>query len=288
MGEWKRIRIGSRLFAFLAFIFSLNLYGFDLEAAQIEEVSGQVSIIDQAGKARPAIKGESVLSEVIIETKARSQAVLSFDDGSRIQIGPKTRLKVNDPMTEGENSVMLFLGRIFARIVPRFSEERFFSVQSITATAGVRGTDFEFATGMDGSELISVEDGEVDVNSDGEEIKVKKGEEAEVSNEGKMKKGKRKPRTEAEWEEWLKQREDFFIEHSDQVINNLTQRLDRTQAKIKEQDVELKALKKEQQFSPKRKPKGKEDSVEAGYHQKGEYGSPLSCDPKSLQGTLTS
>jgi len=241
----KKAGIVSHFFAFLLFIFSLHLYAFDLGAAQIEEVEGQVLVIDQAGKSRAAIKGSDLLGEEMMETKADSRAVILFEDHSRLQIGPNTKVKLNDPMTEGNNSVMLFVGRIFARIVPRLSEDPIFSVQTLTCTAGVRGTDFEVASGMDGSELVSVEDGEVMVTSDTEELQVKKGEEAEVSNEGKMKKGKRRLRTEQEWEDWLEQREKFFIEHSDQVINNLSRRVDNSRARIKEQDEKLMELKKE-------------------------------------------
>jgi len=245
MKRWEQIRVCGYLLSFLALSFSLNLYAFELSAAQFEQVQGQVFVINESGKSRVGLKGGEVLSDEVVETKAGSRAVLVFDDGSRVLLGPNTRLKVNDPMTDGGSSVMLFLGRIFSKVVPRISEEPVFTVQTLTSTAGVRGTDFEVATGMDGSDIIGVDDGEVIVSTDSEESPVKKGEEAEVSNDGIVKKVKRKPRTDEEWEQWFKQREQFFIEHSELVLNNLSRKIETSRARIKEQDDKLTELKKQ-------------------------------------------
>ena len=124
--------------------------------------------------------------------------------------------------------------------MPSRTGEPSFSVEGLSVVAGVRGTEFEMAQAMDGSALVSVEEGEVEVSGDEDMVSVKQGEEVEVSPERKWQKRKRRARTPEEWQSWFQAREQFFIQHSSQLIDNFYQRATKIQTRIKAQDQKLK------------------------------------------------
>ncbi len=229
-----------RLLALFSLLFSSSLLAWEIQAGELIKVEGKVWIINPDGTQHLAQIGETVKSEQVIETSEDGKAVLVFDDGSELEIRENSRIQLNDPSVEANNSILLFLGRIFARIMPSRTGEPSFSVEGLSVVAGVRGTEFEMAQAMDGSALVSVEEGEVEVSGEENLVSVKQGEEVEVSPERKWQKRKRKARTPEEWRSWFQAREQFFIQHSSRLIDNFYQRATRIQTRIKEQDQKLK------------------------------------------------
>ncbi len=229
-----------KLIAIFSLFFASSLFAWEIQAGELIKVEGKVWIINPDGTQHRAQIGETVKSEQVIETSEDGKAVLVFDDGSELEIRENSRIQLNDPSVEANNSILLFLGRIFARIMPSRTGEPSFSVEGLSVVAGVRGTEFEMAQAMDGSALVSVEEGEVEVSEDEDMVSVKQGEEVEVSPERKWQKRKRKARTPEEWRSWFQAREQFFIQHSSQLIDNFYQRATRIQTRIKEQDQKLK------------------------------------------------
>ena len=255
MTSHKMLRVFCRIFVLAAFLFSLGLYAQDMGAAQISQASGDVAIFNLQGMARGGLVGQAVRPDEVVETGPKGKATLLFDDGSKIEMGPNTRLKIDDQVTTGTTSVFLFLGRIFARIVPLKTEEPAFSVQTLSSTAGVRGTDFEVAAGMDGGSLVSVEHGDVEVVSDGSTapLALKAGEEANATFDGKLARDKRAERKDEEWNKWLAARQDFFAKNPTQVVNMLLRRIERNRILIAEQDKKM----------------GEQNRVIAVYYQQG-------------------
>ena len=229
-----------KLIAIFSLFFASSLFAWEIQAGELIKVEGKVWIINPDGTQHLAQIGETVKSEQVIETSEDGKAVLLFDDGSELEIGENTRIQINDPSVEANNSILLFLGRIFARIMPSRTGEPSFSVEGLSVVAGVRGTEFEMAQAMDGSALVSVEEGEVEVSGEENFVSVKQGEEVEVSPERKWQKRRRKARTPEEWRSWFQAREQFFIQHSSQLIDNFYQRATKIQTRIKAQDQKLK------------------------------------------------
>ena len=229
-----------RLLALFSLLFSSSLLAWEIQAGELIKVEGKVWIINPDGTQHLAQIGETVKSEQVIETSEDGKAVLVFDDGSELEIRENSRIQLNDPSVEANNSILLFLGRIFARIMPSRTGEPSFSVEGLSVVAGVRGTEFEMAQAMDGSALVSVEEGEVEVSGEENLVSVKQGEEVEVSPERKWQKRKRRARTPEEWQSWFQAREQFFIQHSSRLIDNFYQRATKIQTRIKAQDQKLK------------------------------------------------
>lgn len=241
----KPLKIFGHILAAGVFLFSASLFAVSLKAASITGIKGTVKIVDQQGKSRAAANGAAVLGDESVETGINSGAALVFDDGSKVELGPSTRVKVNDMMLTGNTTVLLYLGRLFAHILPAQAEERGFAVQTLSTVAGVRGTEFEVAAGLDGSSLVSVEAGSVAVGMDDNEVSLQGGDEVDVSYDGRINKVRRGRRNDEDWQKWFSARQQYFIDHSDQVVENLTGTVDRTRDRISDQDRKLAEMKKQ-------------------------------------------
>ena len=231
--------IGLKFLAVIVLLFAGMLSGFEIQAGELALVKGDVWVISPDGTKHKAEQGEIITSEEIIETGANSKAVIKMEDGSEIELGSSTRIQINDPSVEARSSLFLFLGRVFAKIIPQKSEEPVFTIESISCVAGVRGTEFDMAVGMDGSALVSVEEGEVELSGEAGPLNLFSGEEAELTPEGKWQKRKRIKRTEKDWQSWFQARQQFFIKNSERVINRLVRRTVILQSQIQRHDLLL-------------------------------------------------
>ncbi len=231
--------IGLKFLAVIVLLFAGTLSGFEIQAGEIALVKGDVWVISPDGTKHKAEQGEIITSEEIIETGANSKAVIKMEDGSEIELGSSTRIQINDPSVEARSSLFLFLGRVFAKIIPQKSEEPVFTIESISCVAGVRGTEFDMAVGMDGSALVSVEEGEVELSGEAGPLNLFSGEEAELTPEGKWQKRKRIKRTEKDWQSWFQARQQFFIKNSERVINRMVRRTVILQSQIQRHDLLL-------------------------------------------------
>jgi len=91
-----------------------------------------------------------------------------FTDESLLKITPNSRLAINTIISpvEKKNSVLLFFGRIWSKVSRKAFKNRSFEVQTPTAVCGVRGTDFTTAAYEDGTLLVQVGSGQVQVDND--------------------------------------------------------------------------------------------------------------------------
>jgi hypothetical protein len=243
MSGHKALKISLAVLGAMAFLFSANLRALTVKVASIDGVKGTVTITDQEGKSRAAVNGATVLGEEIVDTGKDGSVALLFEDGSKIELGHSTRAKVNDMMITGNTTVLLYLGRLFAHIIPAQGVNNY-EFQTVTTTAGVRGTEFEMAVGLDGSSLVSVESGQVEIGLESSPVSVKSGEEADISYDGKVVKSSRGARTDEEWQKWFSARQQYFIDHPGQGLERLSQNLDRTRNRICDQDEKMTKMNK--------------------------------------------
>lgn len=123
--------------------------------ARVALLTGEAVAIDKPGAARALKVGSPIYQGNVVETRARSHAVLVFVDEGRITLQPETRFAVERfryAQTHPEQSssvVRLLKGGIRALtglIGKRYPQG--YQVQTVTATIGIRGTGFDaFCTG---------------------------------------------------------------------------------------------------------------------------------------------
>jgi hypothetical protein len=168
--------------AFAALFVSVSAWA-DESLAVMKEVKGRVELKAPDGDWSPAVVGATLAKDTMISTGFNSQATVALG-GSILTVKPITRLTLEDIVSqEGNESVSLYLlaGRVKAEVRPPVGGKTEFKVKSPTATASVRGTEFDFdAVNLD------VADGVVSFSgvSGGPAVQVAQGETSYVNEDG--------------------------------------------------------------------------------------------------------
>ena len=117
--------------------------------AVIKEISGTVEIkTDISSDWKSAKIGDVVRKDTILSTGFRSTAILSLGN-STLTVRPLTRLSLAELLSQNDTetiNINLNTGRIRAEVSPPSGGKANFTVQSPSATASVRGTEFEMDT----------------------------------------------------------------------------------------------------------------------------------------------
>ena len=117
--------------------------------AVIKEITGTVEI--KAGDSANWISakiGDVIRKDTILSTGFKSSAILSVGS-STLTVRPLTRLSLAELLSQNDTetiNINLNTGRIRAEVSPPSGGRANFTVQSPSATASVRGTEFEMDT----------------------------------------------------------------------------------------------------------------------------------------------
>jgi hypothetical protein len=115
--------------------------------AVIREINGTVEIkAPDEARWSPASRGQALGRNTLVSTGFKSGALIDIGN-STLSVQPLTRLSLEELIRAGENEKVdlnLRAGRIRANVKPPAGGKTEFTVRSPTATASVRGTDFEF------------------------------------------------------------------------------------------------------------------------------------------------
>ena len=166
----------------LIMLFLLSaFYAYSDETVSITYIDGWVDINDGSGDLYEAMIGDEITVGNSVITDDDSYAELREKDSrSTYNLKPNTVFTVREMEVDGEkqNVLSCTLGEI------AFKFKRTGSIEPLIATnstvAGVRGTDFRVYAGVDGSSLIAVRSGKVDVESEGKTVSLVKDEAVEV------------------------------------------------------------------------------------------------------------
>ncbi len=123
------------------------------QAGQVATLVGTADVTRGAAAAVALQVGDGVYVQDVVRTKSRSRLVMQMTDGSRLTLGPSSRLVVAQYQAEAAAPKGLFelaRGRMRAIVTDVFSSRReSFKVQTSTAVVGVQGTDFDVLSEAD-------------------------------------------------------------------------------------------------------------------------------------------
>lgn len=117
--------------------------------ATLTFVRGKVDVLEKGEvRALPVKKGAKLNVGDIVRTKSRSRAQISFVDGSKVNMAQKSRVEIkafsyNKEKKERKSILRTFRGKLRA-LIPKFflGDNSKFEIETPTAVAAVRGTDF--------------------------------------------------------------------------------------------------------------------------------------------------
>ena len=160
-----------------ALVMAAGLYAQESDVVYIE---GWVDVKDSSGDTYELFIGDRVLFGDTIITSWDGVAELEPEHGSRIIVKPDTVFSIKETDIGGKKQsvVSTTLGQVSFKF-NRMTQEPMISTPS--TVMGVRGTEFTVYAGADGSSLVTVESGAVEVSSLGESVLLEKDEGVEVA-----------------------------------------------------------------------------------------------------------
>lgn len=159
----------SRSLPFLLAGLLLAPAAFAADAGEVVLVRNTVRGTPPGGAARPLAVRDGVPLGLVVETGAESAAKMTFDPSGSLTVGARTRVVVDSSVVDAatgrsESALSLLSGQIRLALGRLFRGE--VSVDTPTAVAGVKGTDFRVAVDeATGATLVAVTEGTVTVRS---------------------------------------------------------------------------------------------------------------------------
>ena len=136
---------------------------------QVKEVTGIMKIkrAKQTAWLTAQRKTDVFFGDTII-TEDASRGLIKLVDESIIRVGANSKIVLNTMISPAEkkHSVLLFFGKLWNTVSKKALRKKVFEVQTPTAVCGVRGTDFETAAYEDGTMLVRVNSGSVEVDNE--------------------------------------------------------------------------------------------------------------------------
>ncbi|NMB76687.1 MAG: hypothetical protein GYA21_16345 [Myxococcales bacterium] len=218
----------------LAFAFSLLCAGYALAGEPdgaadgvLLEVAGEVWRLPLDGEAwAPAAAGTALAAGDSIRTGKKSRARVRIGTNIDLRLGPNAELQIEEPES-GEQPVpmvSLLLGWLQATVSHAPGEKVPFEVHTGNAVAGVRGTEFVVAAGLDGLTRAEVLSGEVAFAAEETEVAVGAGYASEAT-EGAAPLAPGAAKT-SDWEAWQEEREGRARERAEEMAASFTSRVD--------------------------------------------------------------
>ena len=210
-----------------------------LAVGSILVVKGEAVIVCDGAEIRPA-PGMIIREGDVIRTGKTGEVSIEITGGYIMVVKPDSELQADELGAEKEElrSVMLYSGMVYVRGNPseRGKKPPRFQLQTPAAVAGVRGTEFAVAVAPDGSVMVGVEEGRVEVETDeGETVNLVMRESVEVDPD------KKGPLQVAEYlperdkiENWLSKRQQMVLAHPLPAAKRLTTNLNRTITKAEQ------------------------------------------------------
>jgi hypothetical protein len=161
--------IVSLIFTIIFNLLTQMSFADEVPLVYFSSISGSVHI--QRAKETEWKKAEQNMSVYFgdkIKSGDDSEGEIIFNDQSLLKIHQNAHIAINTIISpvEKRNSIILFFGRIWSRISKAALRRKAFEVQTPTAVCGARGTEFSTAAYEDGTMLVRVDSGRVNVDNE--------------------------------------------------------------------------------------------------------------------------
>ena len=161
-------------------------------AAPVEAHSSTVTVLDGSVQVRHAggqfaliTDGDVVARGDTVRTAADSHGVLTFFDGTTVELEPETLITIDDLQASASGDKIVAISQVIGRtwhvVTHLVSGDSHYDVKTPTATAIVRGTAFQVAVAADGTTSTETTEGDVSTIGQGTDVHVRAGQITSVS-----------------------------------------------------------------------------------------------------------
>jgi len=193
--------------------------------AEVVYAEGEASIKDTAGEEFEVYIGDEVKTGDSVTT-GYDGFVEMDQNGVILKINSDTVFTLME-REEGKEKTDVFsiaLGSIKFRYDKLTGREP--KIQTVSCVAGVRGTEFTVFSGVDGSALIVVDKGRVEVEAEGETVELNPEEGVEVQPGAPPGEKFKKQRDQVDYKKWNEDKIDNMLQNPVDSIINLQKRMD--------------------------------------------------------------
>ncbi len=262
-----------KLIFIIFFILALSAIPVLSYSVVVDWVSGDVTYSHLKSAWEKLDSGMTLVSGDIVKTGTESEVTL-IDEGSEMQIMSNTRFTVSEKYVQEQKkpSFMLFIGRMKFKLGKRSKNEPDIQTQTVNLT--IRGTEFELASGYDGSTIVLLNEGSVAVQGQKSELVLQTGEGTEVAfGEEPTEKFKVMTRV-IDWDTWLAESQEAVKGNEIPLLGKILDRFRGIEADIKKNEVmRADAQKKKDEFITERDrlaDEGKKDEADQYSKKAGE------------------
>jgi hypothetical protein len=208
---------------------------------EVKEFSGEVKIIHES-KEIPPVSALKLFDGDEIKTGEKSYAIVILDDDSELRVDESSNLIITKELLMQDTaiekalySIKLLYGKLISKIQKK--NEKWLNVGTPTSIIGVRGTEFYSGVAPDGSTIVEVVEGEVEV-LDEENKRVAEGERAEFDTEEGLK--VESIEKEVNWDEWFEQKRKNFLKRKSELAEIHNKRMEKRMKKLESliEDIE--------------------------------------------------
>ena len=146
-------------------------------------LNGRADVARTGGAFAQANDGDLLAGGDRVRTGESSNALISFFDGSTIELEPQAEITITD-ISANDGAITIKLAQSIGRTwssIHKFADSRStYEVKTPAATATVRGTGLDITVGADGATKVAVTDGAAVVSAQGVEVAVPAGTQTTV------------------------------------------------------------------------------------------------------------
>jgi hypothetical protein len=171
-----------------------------------------------------------------VRTGHKGRALIKIGERIELRLGSRSSVEigVDDEEEVPRPSASLLLGVLWTQVTHPEGGETPFEVHTGNAVAGVRGTRFVTAVGLDGLVRTQVEDGKVAFAGDTGEVEVTAGMASEAADEAKPGEATKGGFAEVDWEAWQEGRRVAARDRADELAERIRGQVEALQARIEQ------------------------------------------------------
>ena len=149
-------------------------------SSTVTVLDGQVLVRHSNGQFVPITDGDIVAGGDTVRTAAASHGVLTFFDGTTVELEPNTEVTITNLQASASGDKIVEMtqtvGRTWHVVTHLASPSSKYEIRTPASTAAVRGTAFEVAVAPDGTTNTTTTEGDVAASAQGGEVHVLAGQ----------------------------------------------------------------------------------------------------------------
>jgi hypothetical protein len=201
--------------------------------ARLDKIEGNVNVVRSGGEKAAAVAGLSLYAGDTLVTEKGGTAWFSFlNSTGRLKVAENSEVSIDELSgaqgREDPPTLRLALGYLKSKCAKIGSQSSGLTLHTPTAVAGVRGTEFDTVVSADGTCVIVVDEGAVELEAEEERTLVNEGRMANVDMAGKPSVPVPAiPQGERDWKAWREKRIEMLLEHLSERIGRFRNRFER-------------------------------------------------------------